>query len=136
MPVSEVAQLRERIANEYRAAKWGLSGLAYGTPKHQFITARMEHIEESRETLAACVGHEQAMSIVAETLVSIPDNPQRDAVLEVIKHVMGTTEKTAQLIDAIRGAWETIDLLVQEFGQEDAHTIIMTPRDSFSSERS
>ncbi|MBA2678742.1 MAG: hypothetical protein H0U76_10170 [Ktedonobacteraceae bacterium] len=43
MSVSEVAQLRERIANEYRAAKWGLSGLAYGTAQHQFITARMVH---------------------------------------------------------------------------------------------
>ncbi|MBA2677867.1 MAG: hypothetical protein H0U76_05670, partial [Ktedonobacteraceae bacterium] len=122
MAVSEVTQMRERIANEYRAAKWGLSGLAYGTPKHQFITARMERIEDSREKLAVCVGHEQAMTIVAETLVSIPDKPQRDAVVEVIKHVRGDTEKTAHFLDHIRDAWETIDLLVQEFGQEDAHT--------------
>jgi hypothetical protein len=67
--VSEVAKIRQRIAEEYQAAKWGLSGLAYGTAQHQFITARMENIGLYHEQLRALVGSEQeAIRLVAETL--------------------------------------------------------------------
>ena len=35
---SEVAQLRQRVAAEYMAAKLGLLGLSVGTARHDFIT--------------------------------------------------------------------------------------------------
>ena len=37
---SEVAQLRENIANEYIAAQLGLSGLASGVSRHEVITGK------------------------------------------------------------------------------------------------
>jgi hypothetical protein len=39
---SEVASLMQRIDLEREAAQQGLTGLAYGTARHDFITARME----------------------------------------------------------------------------------------------
>ena len=41
---SEVARLLSKITAEYEAAQRGLSGLAYGTSQHDFITARMENL--------------------------------------------------------------------------------------------
>ena len=38
---SEVARLLLRISQEYEAAQRGLTGLAFGTSKHEFITAKM-----------------------------------------------------------------------------------------------
>jgi hypothetical protein len=42
MAESEVASLMQRIDLEREAAQLGLTGLAYGTARHDFITARME----------------------------------------------------------------------------------------------
>ena len=39
---SEVARLMQQITLEYEAAKRGMSGLAAGTARHDFIIARME----------------------------------------------------------------------------------------------
>ncbi len=39
---SEVASLMQRIDLEREAARQGLTGLSYGTARHDFITARME----------------------------------------------------------------------------------------------
>lgn len=39
---SETARLREHITLESQAAQHGLLGLAQGTARHRFITARME----------------------------------------------------------------------------------------------
>jgi hypothetical protein len=65
---SEVARLRQRIAEEYEAAMRGLSGLAYGTAKHEFITRRMEQIGTCHETLKQLVGEQEATRMLAETL--------------------------------------------------------------------
>ncbi len=124
MAVSEVARLRERIANEYMAAKWGLSGLAYGTAKHEFITARMERMEEHRQELAEVVGQEQATVLLAETLATLPEQPERHAVLEVIKHMQGETEQATHLLDWIQTMWQALDFLLQTFGEEDTRKIL------------
>ncbi len=42
MAESEIASLMQRIDLEREAAQQGLTGLAYGTARHDFITARME----------------------------------------------------------------------------------------------
>jgi hypothetical protein len=46
MAVREVARIREEIATTYFAAQLGLSGLASGTARHQFIQARMNRMHE------------------------------------------------------------------------------------------
>lgn len=65
---SEIARLRQRIADEYQAAQRGLSGLCLGTAKHEFITARMEQIGTCHEALKGLVGDGEATRILAETL--------------------------------------------------------------------
>ncbi len=68
---SEVARLRQRIAEEYEAAMRGLTGFAYGTAKHEFITRRMEQIGTCHETLKQLVGEQEATRMLAETLQAL-----------------------------------------------------------------
>jgi hypothetical protein len=65
---SEIARLRQRIAEEYEAAMRGLSGLAYGTATHEFITKRMEQMGVCHETLKQLVGEQEAARMLAEAL--------------------------------------------------------------------
>ena len=66
---SEVGNLLRQINQEYQAAQWGLSGLAYGVSQHAFITARMEKIEDARGQLVELVGGEdEATRMVVEQL--------------------------------------------------------------------
>ncbi|HJT58773.1 MAG TPA: hypothetical protein VJ761_19845 [Ktedonobacteraceae bacterium] len=65
---SEVRQLIQQIELEYEAAQRGLSGLAAGTARHEFITARMENIGVCHESLKELVGEQQASAILTETL--------------------------------------------------------------------
>ena len=69
---SEVAHLRQRIAEEYRAAQWGLSGLACGSARHDFIEAKMDCMGQYQEQLVTLVGQDQAMALVVETLNAQP----------------------------------------------------------------
>lgn len=68
---SEVARLLEQISAEYEAAYSGLHGLAYGTSKHDFITARMENMGHLHSQLQEIVG-DSAIALVAEKLNSLP----------------------------------------------------------------
>jgi hypothetical protein len=56
---SEIAQIKQHIALEYLAAKNGLTGLAAGIPKHQFITQKMENMGKYQAELEAIVGQER-----------------------------------------------------------------------------
>lgn len=67
---SEVAQILSRIEAEYRAAQYGLTGLAEGA-KHAAITARMENLGKLHEHLRAVVGND-ATRLMSERLESIP----------------------------------------------------------------
>lgn len=64
---SEVARLLSQISEEYDAAQRGLSGLAYGTSQHEFITARMEHMGQIHNQLQTIVG-DSAIAMIAEQL--------------------------------------------------------------------
>ncbi len=64
---SEVARLLAQISAEYEAAQRGLSGLAYGTSQHDFITARMEHLGQLHNQLQSIVG-DAAIGLVVDTL--------------------------------------------------------------------
>lgn len=68
---SEVARLLTQISAEYEAAQRGMTGLAYGTSQHEFITARMEHMGQLHSQLQSIVG-DTAIALVVETLNAIP----------------------------------------------------------------
>lgn len=68
---SEVARLLAQISAEYEAAQRGMSGLAYGSAKHAFITARMENMGQLHSQLQGIVG-ESAIALVADALNKLP----------------------------------------------------------------
>jgi hypothetical protein len=72
---SEVARLLTQIKEEYEAAQRGLTGLAYGTSQHAFITARMEHMSDLQSQLLDLVG-DAAIPMVAHQLNSCSDKAQ------------------------------------------------------------
>jgi len=124
--MSEVARLREQIAAEYMSAKWGLTGLAYGTAKHSFITARMENMQTYHAQLQTLV-HEQATPLVAETLEAIPDRPTRAHLLSVMDHELGPGAETERVKEQVQAMWETLDLLVARFGKGGVHRLLEAP---------
>lgn len=60
MCTSEVAQIRQRIQQEYEAMKQGLEGLALGTSKHAFIEARMRRVDSYYAQLKKDIGEQEA----------------------------------------------------------------------------
>jgi hypothetical protein len=67
---SEVARLLSQISAEYEAAQRGLTGLAYGTSKHEFITTRMENMGQLHSELQSIVG-DSAIALIVDTLNKI-----------------------------------------------------------------
>ena len=67
---SEVARLLSKITSEYEAAQRGLSGLAYGTSQHEFISARMESMGQLHSELQTIVG-DSAMALIVDALDSV-----------------------------------------------------------------
>jgi hypothetical protein len=67
---SEVAQLLTQISAEYEAAQRGLGAFAYGVSKHEFITARMEHMGRLHIQLQSIVG-DTAIALIADTLSKV-----------------------------------------------------------------
>ncbi|HZS76498.1 MAG TPA: hypothetical protein VFA41_07775 [Ktedonobacteraceae bacterium] len=63
-PASEIAQLRQRIELEHQAAQRGLTGLALGTSKHEFITARMQRSAERLLKLIQEGKHQEVEAIM------------------------------------------------------------------------
>ena len=72
---SEVACLLARFCAEYEAARRGLSGLAFGTSQHKFITAKMENMWKVHAELHDLVG-DTAMAMIAEDLSQLSDDVQ------------------------------------------------------------
>lgn len=66
MSQSEVARILGRIDEEYQAAQNALYGLAVGTAKHRFITARMENIANCHQQLKGLLGEQEANKVMAE----------------------------------------------------------------------
>ncbi len=64
MAESEVACLMRRITLEHEAAQYGLTGLAYGTSRHDFITARMELGAERILRLITEGKHDEAVALM------------------------------------------------------------------------
>jgi hypothetical protein len=70
---SEVARILAQIREEYEAAKLGLSGMALGTCKHEFITTKMENMGKLQLELGALIGNMPSIALIAEHLSDIPD---------------------------------------------------------------
>lgn len=64
MGESEVVRLRRQIELELEAAQRGLSGLALGTARHEFIRRRMERVGMYQDKLAMVVGEDAADRMV------------------------------------------------------------------------
>ena len=64
---SEVARLLSQISAEYEAAQNGMTGLAYGNAKHDFITTRMENMGRIHNQLQDLVG-DAAIAMIADQL--------------------------------------------------------------------
>ena len=127
MVQSEIARIRQRIAADYLSAQLGLYGLAEGTSRHRFITAKMERMEASVETLAQVVGKDQATQLFAQTLQELPEQVTRQEMLQMMLHELGDTEATQYLLDYIKNLWETKALLTKRFGSEVTCKIIDAP---------
>lgn len=67
---SEVMRLLAQITEEYKAAQNGLTGLASGTARHDFITARMENMGQLHSQLQTIVG-DAAIAMIAAELQNI-----------------------------------------------------------------
>lgn len=67
---SEVAQIMAQIQAEYESGLCGLTGLASGTARHDFITARMERIGQLHSDLRDLVGEQHATGLLVHALES------------------------------------------------------------------
>jgi len=67
---SEVARLLSKITAEYEAAQRGLTGLAYGTSQHEFISARMDNMGQLHSELQTLVG-ESAIALIVDALNNV-----------------------------------------------------------------
>jgi hypothetical protein len=75
---SEVAQLRESIELELVAMRLGLSGLAAGTAKHQFIEARMHQLGTYEDQLTTHIGREQAVLFSCQAYIRVMEGKERE----------------------------------------------------------
>ncbi len=71
MVVSEVELIRASIETELVAMRLGLSGLAAGVAKHQFIEAKMRNLRVHEDQLAQHVGGEQAILFSCQTYIRV-----------------------------------------------------------------
>ncbi len=63
---SEVAELCQKILEEYEAMKRGPTGFALGTSKHAFIDARLKRVDSYHSQLAKYIGDQEATMTICE----------------------------------------------------------------------
>ena len=71
MAQSEVAQLRQKIIEEYEAMKRGLSGLASGSAQHAFINARLRRVDDYYNQLAQHIGQQDATQAICDLYIEV-----------------------------------------------------------------
>lgn len=65
---SEVATFLSQIDAAYYSAHEALHGLASGTARHDFISARMEHIQIVGQRLIETIGKEEALPLIVAAI--------------------------------------------------------------------
>jgi hypothetical protein len=77
---SEIARWRQQYEAEYEAAQRGLTGLAFGTARHDFITKKMENMQHCIQELTKMVGPQQTSVILwGEATTQASTLPANDA---------------------------------------------------------
>ena len=71
MSKSQVSQLRNQIEAELAAMRQGLSGLAAGTAKHQFIESKLRLVGTFEDQLARYIGGEQAVQFSCQAYIRV-----------------------------------------------------------------
>lgn len=64
--MSEVARIRQQIELELLALRHGLTGVASGYARHDFINSRMDRIGLCQRSLARYVGDQDALLTVCQ----------------------------------------------------------------------
>lgn len=95
---SEVARLRQQIADEYEAAERGLTGVAI-TGRHDFIQARMEGVGRCCEQLTELVGETEAI----ETIIEINDEAVARYQTERDREMQEALVKQASVLTSLMG---------------------------------
>ncbi len=73
MNQSEVARLRSQIETELEAMQRGLTGVAIGAARHDFIRRRLDRVGLYQGKLAQQVGEDRATQIVYSIYVAAID---------------------------------------------------------------
>lgn len=97
MSQSEVAQLRTKIEEEVHAMRQGLSGLAAGNSKHQFIQAKMHRIGQIEDQLATHVGVDEAMLFCCQTYIQVMEESEQI-----------TQEEIKKGLTRLNAAWQSL----------------------------
>jgi hypothetical protein len=72
---SEVAKFLESIRLSYESAYLAIHGPAI-VSKHEFITKKMENMQQDHAQLQTIVGAREAIKLVAQTLDGMPEEEQ------------------------------------------------------------
>jgi hypothetical protein len=107
---SAVAALRQKIDEEDKSAKLGLSGLASGTARHEVITAKMERVSALHEELRTHVG-DQAMPLFVQCL----DGAEIDQANSVV----------ARLLQQLREEYTSEDVGSKELPGDEALVLVV-----------
>ena len=71
---SQVAKLLAQIEDEYLAGRRALHASSAGSPRHQFLCAKMERMGQLHEQLGEIVGDPMAaMELIAEQLQDVKE---------------------------------------------------------------
>ncbi len=123
-PTSEVAQIRQRILDESLAATLGLSGLAAGTARHDFITTRTENIGKNLDDLTRVLNsRDEALGIAIAAMTSA-EHPTRHDLRSTLLRELPNTEENAHLLERLEDAWELQDMLTERFGANVAQMLL------------
>ena len=68
--------------------------------------------------------HGENMTVSEQPTVHLPDQPLRHTVVILLRQTLEQAVETEHLIDWVEDLWETIDILVQRFGEAEANKII------------
>lgn len=71
MNESEVAELCQKIVEEYEAMKDGPIGFAVGISKHAFIDARLKRVDSYHSQLAKYLGDQEATLTICELYTQV-----------------------------------------------------------------
>ncbi len=108
---SEVARLMAQIDTEHAAYERGLTGLAQGKARHDFVNAYLRRVGEIEDQLAEQIGDTQAIALVASVVLQEepgkPSEPSAEEVTELLFDAVETLYETQSEI-TVDNAWSLV----------------------------